>query len=130
MIFTETIYQKITQLSYISTDEFSKEWLGQSRSYYSSNKARSIEASTSALVCLMNKLTDQQSIMSTRADHPLLLKTAIRYELIAKEVGKEIANRSIKLNIANSKVKNILYNIISELNDKANPSAPPIIIGF
>ena len=130
MTFTETIYKKISQLIYLNTDDFSKEWLGQSRSYYSSNKARSIEASTSALVCLMNKLTEQQSIMSARTSHPLLLKAAKSYELIATEVGREIANRSVKANIANKKVKDILYRIISELNDNANPSAPPIIMGF
>lgn len=55
MTFTEQIYNKISNLTNIGTDEFSIEWLGQSRSYYSSNKARGIKASNTALVKLMNK---------------------------------------------------------------------------
>ena len=42
--FTQSIYEKVSALSYISTDEFSTDWLGQSRSYNSSNKARGLEA--------------------------------------------------------------------------------------
>ena len=44
MTFTQKIYEKVTELNYISTYEFSVDWLGQSRSYYLSNKARGIEA--------------------------------------------------------------------------------------
>ena len=54
--FTESIYNKINTISPLSTDDFSIEWLGQSRSYYSSNKARGYEASNGALVKLMNRL--------------------------------------------------------------------------
>ena len=127
--FTESIYQKINTISPLSTDDHSTEWLGQSRSYYSSNKARGYEASSAALVKLMNRLISQKEILLTNNDdHQLLTKTAKRYEALATEVGEEIANRSIKSNIANSAVKKMLVRIISEINEQANPSHPPIII--
>ena len=127
--FTESIYNKINTISPLSTDDFSIEWLGQSRSYYSSNKARGYEASNGALVKLMNRLISQHEVLMTNNnDHQLLTKAAKRYEALAAEVGEEIAKRSIKSNIANSAVKKMLHRIIAELNDKANPSHPPIII--
>ena len=129
MTFTENIYNKINTISPLSTDDFSIEWLGQSRSYYSSNKARGYEASNGALVKLMNRLISQHEVLMTNNnDHQLLTKAAKRYDAIANEVGEEIANRSIKLNIANSAVKKMLHKIIAELNEQANPSHPPIII--
>lgn len=127
--FTESIYNKLNTISPLSTDDYSTEWLGQSRSYYSSNKARGYESSNGALVKLMNKLISQHEVLMTNNDdHQLLTKTAKRYEALATEVGKEIANRSIKSNIANGAVKNMLHKIIAELNEQANPDHPPIII--
>ena len=128
MTFTENIYNKINTISPISSDEFSIEWLGQSRSYYSSNKARGYESSNGALVKLMNKLISQYEILMTNNNHQLLTKTAKRYEALATEVGEEIANRSIKSNIANSAVKKMLHRIIAEINSQSNPDHPPIII--
>ena len=136
MTFTETIYEKISQINYISTDEFSKEWLGQSRSYYSSNKVRQIEASIPALVCLMNKLTEhEQALRMTsphqkRTSHQFLLKAAAKYLDVATEVGEEITKRSLKTNLANNKVKEMLYKIIERVNEPACSSAQAIIIGF
>ena len=126
--FTESIYLKLNTISPLSTDDFSTEWLGQSRSYYSSNKARKIESSNSALVKLMNRLISQHEVLMTNNNHQVLTKAAKRYEALAAEVGEEIANRSIKSNLANSAVKKMLFKIVAELNDKANPSHPPIII--
>ena len=126
--FTESIYLKLNTISPLSTDDFSKEWLGQSRSYHSSNKARGYEASNGALVKLMNRLISQHEVLMTNNNHQVLTKAAKRYEALATEVGEEIANRSIKSNIANSAVKKMLHRIIAELNDNANPSHPPIII--
>ena len=129
MTFTENIYIKINTISPLSTDDFSIEWLGQSRSYYSSNKARGYEASNGALVKLMNRLIEQHVVLMTNnSDHQLLTKAAKRYEALAAEVGEEIANRSVKLNIANGAVKKILHRIIADLNSQSNPSHPPIII--
>ena len=126
--FTESIYNKINTISPLSTDDFSTEWLGQSRSYYSSNKARGYEASNAALVKLMNKLISQYEILLTNNNHQVLTKIAKRYEALATEVGEEIAKRSIKYNIANLAVKKMLTRIITEINEQANPSHPPIII--
>ena len=127
--FTESIYQKLNTISLLSTDDFSTEWLGQSRSYYSSNKARGYEASSGVLVQLMNRLISQKEILLTNNDdHQVLTNAAKRYEALAAEIGEEIANRSIKSNIANSAVKKTLHRIIAEVNEQANPSHPPIII--
>jgi hypothetical protein len=127
--FTESIYLKLNTIRPLSTDGFSIEWLGQSRSYYSSNKARGYEASNGALVKLMNKLIEQYEVLMTNnSDHQLLTNAAKRYEALAAEVGEEIAHRSIKSNIANSTVKKMLHRTMAELNEQANPSHPPIII--
>ena len=130
MTFTESIYHQLTDLIHISTDEFSTEWLGQSRSYYSSNKARGIEASTTALVKLMNRLTEHKAALEQNTAHPFLRETAKRYEVLAKLVGQEIANRSIKSNIANRVVKDMLVKIVAETNEQRNPTALPVIIGW
>ena len=128
MTFTENIYKQINSLSPITTDDFSIYWLGQSRSYYSSSKARELEASNSALVKLMNKLLEQRDVLMTKNSHQFLISLAQKYEMIAKQVGGEIANRSIKSSIANEKVRLMLCKIITEINEKSHPSSPSIII--
>lgn len=130
MTFTETIYLKLNNISPLSTDDFSQTWLGQSRSYYSSNKARGLEASTTALVKLMNKLTERKELIEANSTHPYILEGAKNFEALAKEVGNEVANRSIKANIANRAVRDMLVKIVAEINEQKNPSAMPVIIGW
>jgi hypothetical protein len=130
MTFTETIYLKLNNISPLSTDDFSQVWLGQSRSYYSSNKARGLEASTTALVKLMNKLTERKALIEANATHPYILEGARNFEALAREVGNEVANRSIKANIANRAVRDMLVKIVAEINEQQNPSAMPVIIGW
>jgi hypothetical protein len=57
MTFIEEIYTELTKRTPINTDNFSTDWLGQSRSYYTSIKSRHMEASSQSLVHLMNKLS-------------------------------------------------------------------------
>ena len=128
MTLTEQIYDQINSLSPLSTDDFSIHWLGQSRSYYSSNKARGLEASNSALVKLMNKLLEQRDVLMIKNSHQFLVSLAQKYEVIANRVGEEIANRSIKSNLAHENVRKILYRIIAEINEQKYPSSPSIII--
>ena len=128
MTFTEQIYDQINSLSPLSTDDFSIHWLGQSRSYYSSNKARGLEASNSALVKLMNKLLEQRDVLMTKNSHQFLVSLAQKYEVIANRVGEEIADRSLKSNLAHESVRKILHRIIVEINEQKYPSSPPIII--
>jgi len=128
MTFTENIYKQINSLSPITTDDFSIHWLGQSRSYYSSNKARGLEASNTALVKLMNKLLEQRDALMTKNSHQFLVSLAQKYEMIANQVGGEIANRSIKSSIANEKVRRILCRIIAEINEQQEPSSLPLIV--
>ena len=130
MTFTENIYNKLIDIAHISTDQFSTAWLGQSRSYYSSNKARGIEASSSALVKLMNKLIEHKSLLEANARHPFIFETAKRYESLAREVGIEIASRSIKKDIANGVVKDMLIQSVAEIGEPRNPPSSPIFIGF
>jgi hypothetical protein len=128
MTFTENIYKQINSLSPITTDDFSIHWLGQSRSYYSSNKARELEASNSALVKLMNKLLEQRDVLMTKNSHQFLVSLAQKYEMIANQVGGEIASRSIKSSIANEKVRRMLCRIIAEINEQQEPSSLPLIV--
>ena len=129
MTFTEQIYDQINSLSPLSTDDFSIHWLGQSRSYYSSNKTRGLEASNSALVKLMNKLLEQRDVLMTKNSHQFLVSLAQKYEVIANRVGKEIAHRSIKSNLAHENVR-MLHRIIAEINEEQHPSYTIIICCF
>ena len=54
----------------------------------------------------------------------------MEYQKIANEIAKEVANRSMKENLANQKVKEMLYKIVVDINEHKQPSAPPILIGF
>ena len=128
MTFTEQIYYQINSLSPLSTDDSSIRWLRQSRSYYSSNKARGLEASNSVLVKLMNKLLEQRDILMTKNTHHFLVSLAQKYEVIANGVGQEIAYRSIKSNLAHENVRKILHRVIAEMNEQKHSSSPPIII--
>ena len=132
MTFIENIYKQVSDLTYLSTDDFSINWLQQSRSYYSSNKTRGIEASTTVLVKLMNKLTEQKEKLefNNKKKHMFYLTNANKYADLAKLVGREIASRSIKSNIANKRVKDLLVNIVTEINEQRNHNPLPIIIGF
>jgi len=128
MTFTESIYRKVSNINSVSTDDFSIDWLGQSRSYYSSLKARHIEASNAALVKLMNKLTEQKQVMEMGNKHPHLQMVARKYDALAKEFAVELANRATKQNLGNIQVRGLLMKAITDLHDKAHPTAPPIII--
>lgn len=128
MTFTESIYKKVSTISSVSTDDFSIDWLGQSRSYYSSLKARQIEASNATLVQLMNKLVEQKLAMEMGRQHPALQAAARRYDALAKEVALEIAHRTSKHNLGTTQVRKMLMNAITDLHDKSSLSAPPIII--
>ena len=118
MTLTEQIYDQINSLSPLSTDDSSIHWLRQSRSYYSSNKARGFEASNSVLVKLMNKLLEQRDILMTKNTHHFFVSLAQKYEVIANGVGQEIAYRSIKSNLAHENVRKILHRIIAEMNEQ------------
>ena len=129
MTFTESIYQKVSAISSLSTDEFSTVWLCQSRSYYSSLKSRKIEASNTTLVNLMNKLCDQQQAMKMRSsENPTLQAAAQKYDALAKEVAVEVARRAAQTNLGTLTVRKMLMKAITDLNEISHPSAPPIII--
>ena len=76
----------------------------------------------------MNKLLEQRDVLMTKNSHQFLVSLAQKYEVIANRVGKEIANRSIKSNLAHENVRKILYRIVAEINEQKYPSSPPIII--
>ena len=76
----------------------------------------------------MNKLLEQRDVLMTNNSHQFLVSLAQKYEMIANRVGEEIANRSIKSNLAHENVRKILHRIIAEINEQKHPSSPPIII--
>ena len=81
MTFIQDIYEQVSKRAHIGTDEFSTDWLGQSRSYYTSLKARNIEASNAALINLMNKL-EQQEQMMRNGNHQILKTVAKEYSAL------------------------------------------------
>ena len=135
MTFLEQIYPQVAAIRQISTDEFSKDFLGMGASYYRSMKARNLNASTSVLVTLMERLGEQAIVMRSGKPQTLLLRVADRYEALGEEVGREIARRSLQQAQHSKWVRETLYRIVSNIinereqeYDAGRWSAPPIII--
>ena len=111
MTFIQNIYRQVSRRTHISTDEFSTDWLGQSRSYYTSLKARNIEASNVALINLMNKL-EQQEQMMCNGNHQILKTVAKEYSALLDKVALEIAKRSVRHNMANLRVREMVLKAV------------------
>ena len=118
MGITKSIYEDICRIRYISTDEFSKEWLGMNPSYYRSIKARGMEASTATLLVLMDKLHVQSCAHRANTDHQLLQRVADQYSALAHRVGEEVALRSTAAPAATAWVRSSLLKIINEINEQ------------
>ena len=134
MTFLETIYPQVTAINHISTDEFSKDFLGMGASYYRSMKARQLDASASVLVTLMERLSEQAIVMRSGKQHTLLLRVADKYEALGEEVGREIARRSLQHAQHSKWLRSTLLKIINEINEQRLEredhyyGVPPIII--
>lgn len=135
MTFLEKIYPKVSAIKHISGDDFSKEFLGASSSYYRSMKSRNIDASTGVLVTLMERLGQRAQAMRSGKAQPFLMLVADKYEALAVEVGHEIARRSLQQCQHSQWVKQTLLRIVNEINsdrhdesDQEHWSVPPIII--
>lgn len=131
-ILIEDIYRQMNDISRLSTEEFSCDFLGMNPSYYRSIKSRNIEPSTGALMILMERLHQRANgIKAGGRSHQVLQKAADRYEDLAQLVAIEIAQRTIKRDQASVWVRKTLLKIISAMNeDRLNSvgSMPPIII--
>ena len=127
MTFTEQIYNKLSTLANISTDEFSIEWLGQSRSYYSSNKARGLEASNTALLKLMHKLTEQKQALAANTKHPVLLKASKEFHILTLKVAAIISKRTLTQNPTYEVVSEILFSAAKNTYKNHDPSKPLVI---
>ena len=135
MTFLENIYPQVAAIRQISTDEFSKDFLGMGASYYRSMKARSLEPSTAVLVTLMERLGEQAIVMRSGKPQTLLLRVADRYEKLGEEVGQEIARRALMQAQHSKWVRETLYRIVNNINSEREHErdagmwlAPPIII--
>ncbi len=132
MTFIETIYSDLNKNNFFGTDEFSTNWLGQSRSYYTSLKSRNIEASNNALVNLLNKITEEKEIMNNK-NNKLLNSVAVEYGALADKVCKEIAQRSCKHQLANKRVRQMMLKAIEGIIEQretstTNYNLPPIVV--
>ena len=99
MTFAEKIYRQINEITGLTTDEYSTEWLKQSRSYHSSLKAQNREASLAVLQSLLSVITRKQNaalkIASERNSERLKASAKI-YQALALEIASEIANRNLE----------------------------------
>lgn len=99
MTFIEEVYIELCKRTPIGTDQFSTEWLGQCRSYYTSIKSRKIDASSRSLIHLLNKLTLLQQSMSENK-HDLLKAVARDHGRLCEKIAVELAQRSYKQDLA------------------------------
>lgn len=107
MTFMQDIFEELNNKQQVSTDDFSIRYLGQSRSYFSSLRARNIDASNSVLMQLMHNLVEQ------------------RYDSLAKRVAAEIAARASNTSFCSTASKTILANAVAlhKKNAATNDSA-------
>jgi len=119
MTFVETIYNELGQTHNISTADFSTDWLKQSKSYYTSLKTRNIDASNGALVNLLNKLDEENELIKNKNNNQLN-HVAVKNTALADKVALEIAQRSIKNNMANTNVKKRVWKAVENVLEKSD----------
>ena len=117
MTFVETIYNELGQTHNISTADFSTDWLKQSKSYYTSLKTRNIDASNGALVNLLNKLDEENELIKNK-DNIQLSHVVVKNTALADKVALEIAQRSIKHNMATTNVKKRVWKAVENVLEK------------
>jgi hypothetical protein len=127
MTFIEEVYTELTKRTPINTDNFSTDWLGQSRSYYTSIKSRRIDASSQSLVHLMNKLHLLQEAMSV-GRHDLLRSTAHEHGQLCERIAAELAQRSCAKNVADLPVRRMIWTAMGDLLGRAEMSIMPVLI--
>jgi hypothetical protein len=74
-------------------------------------KARNIEASNVALINLMNKLEQQEQMMCS-GNHQILKTVAKEYSALLDKVALEIARRSVRHNMANLRVREMVLKAV------------------
>ena len=117
MTFVETIYNELGQTHNISTADFSTDWLKQSKSYYTSLKTRNIDASNGALVNLLNKLDEENELIKNKNNNQLN-HVVVKNTALADKVALEIAQRSIKHNMATTNVKKRVWKAVENVLEK------------
>ena len=119
MTFVETIYNELGQIHNISTADFSTDWLKQSKSYYTSLKTRNIDASNGALVNLLNKLDEENELIRNKNNNQLN-HVVVKNSALADKVALEIAQRSIKHNMASTNVKKKVLKAVENVLEKSD----------
>ena len=119
MTFVETIYNELGQTHNISTADFSTDWLKQSKSYYTSLKTRNIDASNGALVNLLNKLDEENELIKNKNNNQLN-HVVVKNSALADKVALEIAQRSIKHNMASTNVKKKVLKAVENVLEKSD----------
>ena len=119
MTFVETIYNELGQTHNISTADFSTDWLKQSKSYYTSLKTRNIDASNGALVNLLNKLDEENELIKNKGNIQLN-HVVVKNTALADKVALEIAQRSIKHNMASTNVKQKVLKAVENVLEKSD----------
>ena len=120
MTFIQKIYEEVRNKTNIGTDEFSTDWLGQCKSYYTSIKSRNIQASNNALINLLNKINEEKNLINNKNAHPILQSLVTQYTILEDKLCTEIAERSIKHNICNSSVKKLILKAVNNVLSQTN----------
>lgn len=122
MIFIQRIYNELDEhFGNINTDDFSTEWLLQSRSYYSSLKARQIEAPSKVLMSLLGVINTKKMACEAGAakqGSARLKSVAGMYGALADVVAEEIARKALAETINSKKcleVREILLRSVKRL---------------
>lgn len=140
MTFTEKIYMQIRQVTEITTDQFSIDWLKQSRSYYSSMNAQNREVSIGVLQKLLLVVSTRQqaafALSKERGSERLKFLAKIYHSLVL-QIASEVARRSLENTKSNQQVggsrklvlEALLRRISEELySDEQHDGFTPVVI--
>ena len=120
MTLIEQIFNNLNEKTTITTDEFSTNWLGQCKSYYTSIKSRNIQASNNALINLLNKINEEKNLITNKNPHPILQSLVRQYNMVEDKLCKEIAERSIKHDICDLSVKKLILKAVNDVLSQTN----------
>jgi hypothetical protein len=113
-MIAERIYESIQKIRFMSTEEYSVDWLGMNPSYYRTIKSRKIQPSDHALSNLAARLEKEAELF--RKDlHPSIQELADIFDVLAKDVARHLLGKNER--ILHSKwVRAVIMKSISEID--------------
>ena len=100
--FIENTYEKMkTERIVTSSEQFSTDYLGKSKSYYRAMKAQGLEANNAMLITLVNNLNIQRVMFENKCSSEMSSRYE-KWKVIENEVSNELALRATDRGLINN----------------------------